>query len=95
VEYNADIDHSPEKHAEFIQWLTQTTVHALQSANGDPHKIRATIQQYINNASSANLELEEIENILGVNEPCIMDLAELSETDEEIVIDAFEQHTNI
>jgi len=95
VEYNADIDKSPEKHAEFIHWLTQTTVDALKSAESDSHKMRAAIQHYINTASSSNLRLEEIENILGVNDSCIMDLAELSEADEEIVIDAFEQLTNI
>ena len=95
MEYNADNDNSPEKHAEFIHWLTQTTVEAIQSAGSDSHKLRAAIQHYIKTASSSNLQLEEIENILGVNEPCIMDLADLSESDEEIVIDAFEQLTNI
>ncbi|RYY75667.1 MAG: hypothetical protein EOO52_09820 [Gammaproteobacteria bacterium] len=91
MKYNANNDYSPEKHAEFINWLTQSTLEALKVAEGDSTKLRAAIEHYIRIASSANLELEEIENILGVNEPCIMDLAELSETDEEIVIDAFEQ----
>jgi hypothetical protein len=95
VEYKADIDQSPEKHTEFIHWLTQITVTSLRSADSDPLKLRSAIQQYINAASSSNLQLEEIENILGVNEPSIMDLAELSDADEEIVIDAFEQLTNI
>ena len=95
MEYNADIDQSPEKHTEFIHWLTQITVTSLRSADSDPLKLRSAIQQYINAASSSNLQLEEIENILGVNEPSIMDLAELSDADEEIVIDAFEQLNNI
>ena len=95
MKYNASTDQSPEKHAEFISWLTQTTLSALTLSDGDVHKLRAAIQHYISTASAANLELEEIENILGVNEGCIMDLAELSEADEEVVVDAFEQFTNI
>ncbi len=95
MEYKAGHDQSPEKHAEFIQWLTDTTVNALKSADSDSHRLQVAIQDYVKTASSANLDLEEIENILGVDEPSIMDLAELSEADEEIVIDAFEQFTNI
>jgi len=95
VEYKAGNDQSPEKHAEFVQWLIHTTLIALKSADGDAQRLRVAIQDYIKTASSANLELEEIENILGVDEPCIMDLAELSEADEEVVITAFEQFTNI
>jgi len=95
MNYNATTDHSPENYAEFINWLTQTTLIVLKNADHDEHKLRAAVQHYINTASTANVELDEIENILGVNENCIMDLAELSESDEEIVIDAFEQFTNI
>ncbi|MET0355449.1 MAG: hypothetical protein ABW044_01665 [Cellvibrio sp.] len=95
MNYKATIDHSPQKHADFIKWLTETTLTTLKNAESDEHKLRTAVQQYINTASAADLELEEIENILGVNEPCIMDLAELSEADEEVVIDAFEQFTNI
>jgi len=95
MNYNATTDHSQEKHAEFINWLTQTTLTALRNAEHDDHKLRAAVQHYINTASTANIALDEIENILGVDEHCIMDLAELSESDEEIVIDAFEQFTNI
>jgi hypothetical protein len=42
----------------------------------------------------AYLPFEEIEEVLGINEPCIMDLAELSEADEEAVVDAFEDLCN-
>jgi hypothetical protein len=95
VEYNANTDQSSEKRAAFIAWLTDSTTQALESAKGDSNKLRAAIQHYIKTASSANLELEDIENILGVDEPCIMDLAELSDADEEMVIDAFEQLTSL
>lgn len=82
---------TPEKHAEFIKSLTQTTVAAFKQAEHNKTALDAAVQQFFNDAIAAGLELEEIENILGVNEPSIMDLAELSEDDEEIVIDAFEQ----
>ena len=95
MDYKAGNDQSPETHEKFIEWLTHTTVSALKSADGDSHRLRVAVQDYIKTASSANLELEEIENILGVEEPSIMDLAELSESDEETVIDAFEEFTNI
>lgn len=93
MNYNSSTD-TPEKRAEFIDWLTQNTVAAFEAAQSDSHKLQAAVQHYINTASTANLDLEEIENILGVNEPSIMDLADLSETDEEIVIEAFEQFIN-
>ncbi len=83
-----------QEHAEIIASLTQKTVSALKKAEGDNDALYTAIKQFFNDASAANIELEEIENILGVNEPSIMDLAELSEDDEEIVIDAFEQITN-
>ena len=95
MNYNAATEQSPERHTEFIKWHMQNTVDELKLAQGDEQKLRAIVQQFINKAATANIDLEEIENILGVNEACIMDLAELSETDEEIVIDAFEQFTNI
>lgn len=91
MNFNANNDHSPEQRAEFIEWLTHTTVTALNQAENDSHKLIAAVQQYLNTAIAANLEFEEIENILGVNEPSIMDLAILSEEDEEIVVDAFEE----
>lgn len=94
MNHDASTDYSAEKYNEFINWLTQTTLTSLRLAEGDEHKLRAAVQHYINTASAANIELEEIENMLGVNEPCIMDLAELSDADEEVVIDAFEQFTN-
>ena len=56
--------------------------------------LRTAVQHYLDKAISANLDFEEIENILGVNEPSIMDLAMLSEEDEEIVVDAFEEFIN-
>lgn len=92
--YDAATDPSPESRAEFIEWLTQITLTELKAAAGDTLKLQAAVQQYLNNATAANFELEDIENIFGVNEPSIMDLAELSEEDEEILIDAFEDLTN-
>lgn len=94
MNFNANNDHSPEQRAEFIAWLTQVTVSALNQAQNDTIKLNAAVQQYLNTAIAANLNFEDIENILGVNEPSIMDLAMLSEEDEEIVIDVFEEFIN-
>ena len=94
VNFNANIDHSPEQRAEFIEWLTQVTVIALSQAENNASKLNAAVAQYLNTALAANLNAEEIENILGVNEPSIMDLAMLSEEDEEVVVDAFEEFIN-
>jgi hypothetical protein len=91
VTTNAITNPSVEKNIEFISSLINTTVIALQQAAGNSDALHAAIKQFFNDAMAANIALEEIENILGVNEPSIMDLAELSEDDEEIVIDAFEQ----
>ncbi|GGY72189.1 hypothetical protein GCM10011613_16430 [Cellvibrio zantedeschiae] len=71
--------------------LINVTVNALKAAKGNRDALASAITQFLNDARAAHLEIEEIENILGVNEPSIMDLAELSEDDEEIVIDAFEE----
>lgn len=82
------------EHAETIASLTTNTVSALKDAQGKSDALQAVVKQFFKEASAANIEIEEIENILGVNEPSIMDLAELSEDDEEIVIDTFEQILN-
>lgn len=94
MDYNAVVDSSPEKHAEFIEWLSTNTVIALKNAQGDLPGLQEAVQGYLLKATAASLTLEEIENLLGVNEPSIMDLAELSAADEEIVIDAFEAFAN-
>jgi hypothetical protein len=90
MDYNAVTEASPKKHAEFVAWLCTETVTALKNARHDLPALQQAIQQYLVKATAASLELEEIENLLGVNEPSIMDLAELSEADEEIIIAAFE-----
>ena len=94
MNYDSNTDSSPEKRNEFIKSLIEKTVAAFKFAKTDAPKLQAAVQQYISTAGTANLDLEEIENILGVNESCIMDLADLSDADEEIVIDAFEQFVN-
>jgi hypothetical protein len=76
---------------EFMAQLRQVTLADLAAAAGDARKLDAAVQRYFSTASAAQLALDEIENILGVDEPSIMDLAQLSEADEEIVIAAFEQ----
>jgi hypothetical protein len=94
VTYNATTNLSAEKHAEFIQSLTEKTVAAFKQAEGNSDALGTAVKQFFSDARAANIDIEEIENILGVNEPSIMDLAELSEADEETVIDAFEQLLN-
>lgn len=94
MNYNAATDNSPEHRAEFIAWITQATLTELKAAANDPLKLQAAVQQYLTQITAANFELEEIENIFGVNESSILDLAELSEEDEEILIDAFESLIN-
>jgi hypothetical protein len=94
MNYNAATDSSPETRAKFIDWLTLVTLAELKTAAGDTLKLQAAVQQYLTRTTAANFELEDIENIFGVNEPCIMDLAELSEEDEETLIDTFENLTN-
>ena len=91
--YNAATESSPEKHTKFVQELTQQTVSALQNAKGNVTALQNAVSEYLRQATAASLELEEIEDILGVSETNIMDLASLCETDEEIVIDAFESMT--
>lgn len=90
MNYNAALD-TPEQRTEFIAWITQTTIADLQAAAGDTAKLHEAVKRYFKRASEAGFTTEEIENMLGVDEPSIMDLAELSEADEDIVIDAFEQ----
>lgn len=95
MNYNASTDTSPEKRAEFVAGLSAQTVTALKNAQGNSSALEKVIKEFLLQASDANLKLEEIENILGVDQPCIMDLAGLSEEDEEVVIDAFEKFTEL
>jgi len=94
LNYDANANNSEQEHTAFIEWLTNTTVTDLQDARGDENAIHAAVRQYVKRALDANLPFEEIEEVLGINEPCIMDLATLSEEDEEAVVDAFEDLCN-
>ena len=90
MNYDSLIDTSIEKRAEFIQWLVERTLTELKAAEGNPQALQEAIKHYYVTAIAANLAVEQVEDVLGVNEPSIMDLANMSEADEEVVIDAFE-----
>jgi hypothetical protein len=94
LNYDALTNTSAEDRAAFIQWLTETTVTELKAARGDEAALHSAIQRYVKYALEAHLPFEEIEEVLGINEPCIMDLAELDEDDEVAVVDAFEDLCN-
>lgn len=94
MNYDARTNSSAEERTRFIQWLTAQTVDQLQAASGDESALRIAVQEYLKRSKDAHLPEEEIEELLGINDPCIMDLAKLSESDEEIVVDAFEQFAN-
>lgn len=91
---NSPTNKSPEQHAEFVEQLVTQTVAALNNAKNNPQALATAIQEFLNKATAANLKPEEMEDILGVNEPSIMDLADLSEADEDVVIDTFESFLN-
>lgn len=92
--YNANTNSSEADRTAFIQWLTEQTVSELQAARDNEAALHQAIKNYVKHALAAELAFEDIEEILGINEPCIMDLAELSEADEEAVVDAFEDLCN-
>jgi len=94
LNYDARTNTSDDDRAAFINWLTEQTVAELRAARDNEIAIHAAVKTYVKHALDAYLPFEEIEEILGINEPCIMDLAELSETDEEAVVDAFEDLCN-
>jgi hypothetical protein len=92
--YSATTNTSEADRIAFVQWLTAVTVNELQAARDNEAALHQAIKNYVKEALVAELAFEEIEEILGINDPCIMDLAELSETDEEAVVDAFEDLCN-
>ncbi len=94
MNYDARTNTSDAERAAFIQWLTDQTVAELKAAHNNETAIQTAIKNYVKHALAANLPFEDIEEILGINEPCIMDLAELSDADEEAVVDAFEDLCN-
>jgi hypothetical protein len=94
LNFDASTNNSSEDHAAFTQWLTEQTVAELQAARGNEEALHNAIKTYVQHALQAHLPFEEIEELLGINEPCIMDLAELTEADEEAVVDAFEDLCN-
>lgn len=94
MNYDARTNTSEADRTAFIQWLTEQTVAELQSARENEAAIHAAVKNYVKHALDAYLPFEEIEEILGINEPCIMDLADLSEADEEAVVDMFEDLCN-
>lgn len=92
--YNASTNTSDADRSAFIDWLTAQTVAELQAARDNETALHQAVKNYVQRALAAELTFEDIEEILGINEPCIMDLAELSEADEEAVVDAFEDLCN-
>jgi len=94
LNYDARTNDSDEDRTAFIQWLTEQTVAELQAARDNETALHAAVKNYVKHALDAHLPFEDIEELLGINEPCIMDLAELSEADEEAVVDAFEDLCN-
>lgn len=92
--YNASTNNSDADRSAFIDWLTAQTVAELQAARANESALHQAIKNYVAHALNAELSFEDIEEILGINEPSIMDLAELSEADEEAVVDAFEDLCN-
>jgi hypothetical protein len=92
--YNASTSTSDSERSAFIDWLTAQTVAELQAAHDNEAALHQAVKNYVQHALAAELAFEDIEEILGINEPCIMDLAELSEADEEAVVDAFEDLCN-
>jgi hypothetical protein len=94
MSYDAATSTSQEEHEKFISALSETTLAALVAAQGDATALQGAVRDFFGKAIDANLELEEIEDILGVNEDCIMNQAELSEADEDIIIDTFDELVN-
>jgi hypothetical protein len=94
VDYNASINTSPESRAQFVAWLSNQTVNALQAAQNNPEALVSAVKNFVAKALAAELSQTDIEDILGVNEPCIMDNAGLCEADEDTVIDTFESLFN-
>ena len=94
MNYDARTNTSDTERTAFVQWLTEQTVAELQAARDNESAIHTAVKNYVKHALDAYLPFEEIEEILGINEPSIMDLAELSEADEEAVVDAFEDLCN-
>lgn len=94
MNYDARTNNSEADRATFIQWLTDQTVTELQAARGNKEAIHIAVKNYVKHALDAHLPFEEIEEILGINDSCIMDQAELTETDEEAVVDVFEDLCN-
>jgi hypothetical protein len=74
-----------------LETLIAQTAAGLKSAQSDQDVLLNVITDFFAKATALGLGFDQIEDILGIDEPSIMDLAELSETDEEIIIDAFER----
>ncbi len=94
MNFDAQTNSSSADRAAFYQWLTEQTVVALQAARDNESALHDAVRTYVKHALAAHLSFEEIEDLLGISEPCIMDLAELSEADEESVVEAFEDLCN-
>lgn len=88
---NSTTSSSSAPSPDYLSSLIHNTVNALKEAAGKPEILAKVVTQFFQDATAAGIDAEEIENMLGINEPSIMDLANLSEEDEENVINAFEQ----
>jgi hypothetical protein len=78
----------------FIEQLSNETADKFKALRGNESALRQALVEFISAALNAGIAIDEAEDILGINDPSIMDIAQLSTEEEEILIDAFETYIN-
>jgi hypothetical protein len=86
MKFDARSEKSPEKKDAFVAWLTTATVSTLQTAGGDPEKLKAAAFLFANRAREAGLAEQDVAEIIGVG----VARAGLSPADEDALLEFVE-----
>ncbi len=91
MKFDARKNRDPARREAFIEWLVAEAVSGLQRAAGDAESLRAVVFLYLNRGYEAGLGADVICDRLGITERSVLVRAELSEVDQQAVLDAFEE----
>jgi len=90
MKFDARKDHDPQKRDAFIEWLVTEAASGLQQSAGIPEALRAVVFLYLHRAYEAGLGADLVCDLLGITQHSVLVRANLSETDQLTVLDAFE-----
>ena len=91
MKFDARKDHDREQREAFIEWLVAEAASGLQRSVGDAESLRAVVFLYHHRGYEAGLSADLICDLLGITGRSVLVRANLSQEDQQVVLDAYEE----